>query len=307
MMKQLIVATLLSLFYAMAAQAAIPLTEAIEHIANEYNITVSYCPSLTDSAAVTRKSCGDSADECLLELLRDTDFDYTRIDCTCYYVWPSREKIAARKEYMEKLRRQREERLMAAKPGALIVPQPGVSPSPTAIRVGNRQTKPAGPLFSLKTNALLLAAMSPNIAVETRLGKCVTVEVPVNFSMWTLGDCRLDYVAVFPTVKYWVGGEAFRNDYIGAYVGYARFDIGGIKPLGGTLEDYYYAGDLYSAGLVYGHRFTLSRHFALEAEVGVGYVYTSYTQTPLNRNTPQSHDKHKWSLTRLALNVCYTY
>ena len=257
MMKQLIVATLLSLFYVMAAQAAIPLTEAIEHIANEYSITVSYCPSLTDSAAVTRKSCGDSADECL---------------------------------------RQREERLMAAKHGALIVPQPGVSPSPTAIRVGNRQTKPAGPLFSLKTNALLLAAMSPNIAVETRLGKCVTVEVPVNFSMWTLGDCRLDYVAVFPTVKYWVGGEAFRNDYIGAYVGYAQFDIGGIKP-----------GDLYSAGLVYGHRFTLSRHFALEAEVGVGYVYTSYTQTPLNRNTPQSHDKHKWSLTRLALNVCYTY
>ena len=308
-----------------AASAAISLSAAVEQISHKYGVTISFSPTLTDGVKIDYVPQGlPSADSCLSVLLLDTDFCHKKINATTYCLWRSDKKAALRllmqkrraEELEQATRRKIEEyrlqrrkaEILAAPYGSMVTPTP-VSPETPQVSVSlPPAAAPIAPRFSLKTNALLWATTSPNLAFEAVIGKCFSVELPVSFNLWSPGGSRLHHISLFPTFKYWLGGCAFDEGYIGAYAGYVNYSIGNIGLLGGNLEKFYYDGNLYSAGLVCGYRFALSNHFALEAEIGMGYVYTKYTQAPASGLTPgKNHEKHKWSLTRLALNACYTF
>lgn len=324
-MKQILPVAMLLMLSGLTASAAVSLTNAVKQVARKYCVSISYSPTLTDRAAVNNVPDNmASADECLTALLADTDFCLKKISDGSYCLWLSKEKAALRLERERKAReleqatrqrieeyRRRRKEISAAPRGTLLLPvQAATGAVPAIVAVPPATTCSSVPRqrFSLKTNALLWATTSPNAAFEAAIGSHFSVELPVSFNLWSLAGSRLHHASVFPAFKYWLGGEVFADDYIGAYVGYAYYDIGNISLLDGNLEDFYYDGNLYSAGVLYGHRFSLSRHFALEAEIGMGYVYVKYAQTPVLGAMPgKEHEKHKWSLTRLAVNACYTF
>lgn len=309
------------------ATAAISLSEALRKIASEYGVVVSYSPSLIAGVEVDVLPAGSTADVALHRLLADTDFECVKAAEGCFFLKIDKQKVAMRKrreaEVAERAARARiaaysrkKEAKECAAPGRLLIPQVqcapqcvvnvDVSPRRIASHAGSVQEH----RFQLKTNLLLLATTSANVAFEVAVGRHFSLELPVSVNFWTVGGAKMHHWSLMPTVKYWLNSEPYGSDYIGVYVGYVNYDIGNIALLGGNFENRYYDGNLVSAGMVYGHRFKLSDSFALEAEVGMGYVYTHCHYVPVERKTLDGAtvvNKHKWSLTRLALNVCYMF
>lgn len=297
--------------------AAISLSSAIEHVAKVHGVTISYSPTLTDTISVQSMPKGVSVDDDLSALLESTDLNYKKANDEFYYLGKDKSKIRMRKareaEERERMARARIEEFQRQKAiSQRIIPKPGQMLFPRNEFAGDMEIKanvpviveheePSRPHFALKTNALLLATTSPNLAFEVAVGDRFSVELPVSVNFWLLGNASLQHVALFPALKYWLGNEPFSSDYVGVYVGYVNYDFGNIDMFGDNIGRYWYDGNLYSAGVLYGNRFNLSRHFALEAEIGMGYVYLKHDYSNTNGF------KHKFSLTRLALNACYTF
>lgn len=327
-MKQIIV-VLVVMLSGITAAAAISLSAALDKVAKRHGVVISYSPTLTRGVDADAVPAGMNVDECLSALLDDTDFSYKQANDSCYFLLKDKTKIerrkkreaeeaerAARERIEEYLRQMREERLAAAKAGGMIVPQLVMPQGATVVGAPSvpytaqpKSEAGRGWKFALKTNALLWAATSPNVAFEMAVGKHFSVELPVSVSQWTVGGARLHHVGVFPAFKYWAGDDGhYSGDFVGVYAGYVNYDIGNIDLFGDNLEQYCYDGNLYSAGVLYGHRFSLSSHFALEAEIGMGYVYTRYHQSTVAApHLATKAEKHKWSLTRLSLTACYTF
>ena len=324
-MKKLLYVVFMVLLSGMNAAAAISLSEALQQIAQQHDVVVSYSPSLIAGVEVNAVPVCGSAGESLQQLLVETDFVCVEAAEGCFFLKMDKQKALERKKRAEEAESaararieaycRRKEAKESAVCGALLMPSMPVAPrceveahaSQGAILHGDREGKRH---FQLKTNLLLLATTSANVAFEVAVGRHLSLELPVSASFWTIGGAKLHHWALFPTVKYWLNSEPFGSDYIGAYLGYVDYDIGNIALLGGNFENRYYDGKVFSAGLVYGHRFKLSDRFALEAEVGMGYVYTHSHYVPVERKTLDGVtvvNKHKLSLTRLALNVCYAF
>lgn len=313
--------------------AAVTLTSALERVSAHYDVAISYSPSQTDAVGVENMPLFSSTvGNALSQLLAGTDYGYGKVSDRVYYLFKDKQKIALRKqrEAREKeqaaidriceYRRHEMECRLACKHGKMLVPKIEKPLQGTVNAdieqewpADRRNDEPAMPVV-LKTNALLLASASANVTLELPVGAHVSAELSVSINRWPLGDARLLHVAVSPALKYWLGSEPMQGDYVGAYAEYANYDIGGIGFAGANLADNYYKGNLYSAGILYGHRFILCRHFALEAEIGMGYVYTKYdcnlvdpAVSSVASRAVKDGSKHKFGISRLALNVCYMF
>lgn len=324
-MKKQLYVVLIVLLSGMNVAAAISLSDALVEVARKHGATISYSPSLIAGIEVAAVPVCHTVEADLRDLLTGTDFTYSKAAENCFFLQIDKHKVALRKkreaEEAERLARarieahcRREEARKCAIPGKLLMPDK--SPLPQyAVEVdivlpiveddlhNERQKR-----FQLKTNLLLLATSSANLAFEVAVSRHFSIELPVSANFWTVSGARLHHMALFPTLKYWLACEPFGSDYIGAYLGFANYDIGNISLLGKNFEEYYYDGKLFSAGIVYGHRFQLSTNFALEAEIGMGYVFTHYHRTPVTGDyILVVGNKNKFSLTRLSLNMCYTF
>ena len=102
----------------------------------------------------------------------------------------------------------------------------------------------------VKTNALCWATTTPNLALETKIGRKWTAEL------------------------------SYAGHFFGMHLVYSHYNIGGIKlPLGifKDLRNYRYQGDLGALGFGYGYSWMLpGNHWSIEAEVGVGVGITKY-------------------------------
>lgn len=132
---------------------------------------------------------------------------------------------------------------------------------------------------AVKTNLLYDATSTFNLGVETRLGKRVTLDLSGNYNPWTYdNNKKFKHWMVQPELRMW-SCEAFNGQFFGVHAHYASFNVGGMGPLGTTpkfLKNYRYEGWAAGAGISYGWQWTLSPHWGLEAEIGVGYAYIDY-------------------------------
>ena len=171
--------------------------------------------------------------------------------------------------------------------------------------------------YALKTNLVSDAFLNPNIGAEIGLAPKWTLEAEGEFNGWTLShDRRWKHWAVQPEVRYWFCNR-FSGHFVGVHVHGGQFNIGGldngIKFLGtdfSKLSDSRFQGWFAGAGVSYGYDWILSRHWNLEAELGLGYSYTRYDQFPCAKcGTKIATDRpHNYvGLTRLALNIVYIF
>ncbi len=169
--------------------------------------------------------------------------------------------------------------------------------------------------WRLKTNVAYLATATPNLAVEHRFAEHWSWDLSAGWNTITFsGNKKWKHVAIQPEARYWLQCP-FKGHFFGAHLLYSHFNAGGIKmPFGmfSELEQHRFQGDLGGVGIAYGYNWTLGKQkrWAIEAEIGVGYVYAHYNKY----RTPEKcaslvgvESKHLFMPTKLNIAVVYNF
>ena len=119
-----------------------------------------------------------------------------------------------------------------------------------------------------------------------------------------------------PEASYWFC-DRFAGHFVGAHLLGGQYNAGNIHNslnfLGtdfSVLTDHRYQGWAVGAGLAYGYSWIIDRHWNIEAEIGLGWVYTRYDVYPCaNCGTKVASDKaHNYvGPTKAAINLIYTF
>ncbi|WP_262497243.1 DUF3575 domain-containing protein [Duncaniella muris] len=156
-----------------------------------------------------------------------------------------------------------------------------------------------------------------NIGGEVGLAPKWTLDLSGEFNAWTFSDNkRWKHWFVQPEARYWFC-DRFAGHFVGAHLHGGQYNVGGLdmgfSMLGtdfGKLKDYRFQGWFVGAGVAYGYAWVLGRHWNLEAEIGLGYSYTRYSQfkcagcgKKLKSNRPHNY----FGPTKAAINLVYVF
>lgn len=167
------------------------------------------------------------------------------------------------------------------------------------------------PRFAIKTNLFYDALLAPSLGVEVRMGKHLTLDIPVVYKPFTIdkeGVRETRLFSVQPEVRFWQ--DPFNRHFIGAHLIYAQYNLGGFKPPFGLypdLNEYRHAGHFYGVGFSYGYHAFLSKSFSFEFTLGVGYGYADYKRYTC-RDCSKYVDKgykHYFGPTKLGVSLVY--
>lgn len=166
---------------------------------------------------------------------------------------------------------------------------------------------------AVKTNLLYDATTTPNIGAELQTGRHTSLQVIYGLNPWESTDSErlMRHWVVNPEFRYW-----FCRPMMGHFVGVdalgGEYRVQGIHlPFGmfPSLKDNRYVGWYAGGGIAYGYAFPLSKHWNVEAAIGVGYVYTQYKKYECERCGALLGRDHKNYVgpTKAAINLVYVF
>lgn len=161
------------------------------------------------------------------------------------------------------------------------------------------------PDWSIKTNLLYDATTTFNLGGEIRLSDYLTLDMSVSYNPWTFSENRkFKHVLVQPELRYWIY-EPFNGHFLGAHLLYSHFNAGNL-PFG-SLRDNRYQGNAYGLGFSYGYQWILSRHWNLEATLGLGYMYLDYSRYDCKDCGAKTGEGHKnyFGPTKAGISLIY--
>lgn len=170
---------------------------------------------------------------------------------------------------------------------------------------------------AVKTNLLYDMTTTMNLGAEVRMSPQWTLDVSANWNPWTFSDNKKwKQLSFQPEARYWFC-EAFNGHFLGAHL------LGGIYNMSnwdtdftflgtdfGKLKDHRYEGWMLGAGIAYGYQWILSKHWSIEAEIGIGYVYSRYDKyrcAGCGRKTEEGKSHHFVGPTKAAVNLIYVF
>lgn len=171
--------------------------------------------------------------------------------------------------------------------------------------------------FGLKTNLLYDATATINLGGELKVAPKWSVDLSGNLNAWNIKGHKWKHWLVQPEARYWfcdaTAGHFVAAHLLGGMYNVGNFNLGDFKFLGtdlSHLKDRRYQGWYAGAGIAYGYSWILGRHWNIEAEVGVGWIYTRFDTYPCAVcGTKLSEDRvHNYvGPTKLALNLIYVF
>lgn len=169
---------------------------------------------------------------------------------------------------------------------------------------------------ALKTNLLYDATATANLGVEVGLAPKWTLDVSGNLNAWTVKEHYWKHWLAQPEARYWFC-ERFQGHFIGLHALGGQFNFGNISGLPdflGThlsqLKDHRFQGWGVGAGVAYGYAWALAKHWNLEAEIGLGWIYTRYDVYPCTTCGTKQHSgkSHNYvGPTKAAVNLVYVF
>ncbi len=172
--------------------------------------------------------------------------------------------------------------------------------------------------IAVKSNLLYDATLSPNFGAEIALAPKWSAELSGNINAWTLSDGkRWKHWLVQPEVRYWLC-DRFSGHFFGAHLLGGQYNVGGIRGLShdflglqlSRLGSERFQGWFAGAGIAYGYTWILARHWSIEAEIGIGYVYRRYDVYPCahcGTKIEQNKSRNYVGPTKAALNLIYVF
>lgn len=171
---------------------------------------------------------------------------------------------------------------------------------------------------AVKTNLLYdIPALTANAGVEFGLASRWTLDVSANYNGWTLShDRRWKHWLVQPEARYWFC-DRFAGHFLGAHLLGGQFNIGGVKNhihfWGSDFSQVgyrRYQGWMIGAGVAYGYAWILGKHWNVEGEIGLGWIYTRYDSYPCancGKKLAKNKTHNYVGPTKAAVNLVYTF
>lgn len=170
--------------------------------------------------------------------------------------------------------------------------------------------------WAVKTNLLYDAALTVNAGIERRVAPHWSVDLSGNINAWSVRDHKWRHWMVQPEARFWlceaIGGSFFAFHALGGQYNVSNVDLG-FKMLGTNLrapKDRRYQGWYAGLGAGYGYSWMLSRHWNIEAEIAIGWIYTRYDVYPCTEcgRRMVSNKPHNYvGPTKAALNLVYVF
>lgn len=170
---------------------------------------------------------------------------------------------------------------------------------------------------AVKTNLLYDATATINAGIEFGLAPKWTLDLSGNFNGWTMShDRKWKHWLVQPEARYWFC-DRFAGHFLGFHALGGQYNVGhlknNIKFLGtdfSKLSDSRYQGWFIGAGVAYGYAWVLNKHWNLEGEIGVGYVYTEFDRfncKGCGKKVEEDKNHHYFGPTKAAINLIYVF
>lgn len=171
--------------------------------------------------------------------------------------------------------------------------------------------------YGVKTNLLYDATANASLGFETAVGKKWTAELAASTNLWKFSEGKQwrNYF-IQPELRYWFCTR-FNGHFVGVHVHGGQFNIGNtdmnFKFLGtdfSKLRDNRAQGWFAGAGVSYGYDWILSKHWNLEAEIGIGYSYTRYDLYPCavcGTKLADNRSHNYYGITRAAISIMYLF
>lgn len=154
----------------------------------------------------------------------------------------------------------------------------------------------------LKSNVIPWAAAVPNLGVEYVIARKWSASVDVWFSPWKVSDkYSVKTAAILPEIRFWFK-DSSKGSFINLHFNVAWFNV--------RANRYRYQDKgtpLLGAGIGYGYRVNIDRHWGFEFEIGGGVSrakYNRYYNIP-NGALKDSRSTTYWGLDRLSLTFSY--
>lgn len=170
---------------------------------------------------------------------------------------------------------------------------------------------------ALKTNVLYDATATVNAGAEFQLAPRWSLDISGNLNAWTIRTHRWKHWLAQPEVRYWfcdaIAGHFVGLHALGGQYNFGNINLGGFKLPGSDLsllKDRRYQGWYAGAGIAYGYSWILGKHWNLEAELGIGWIYTRFDTYPcthcgqaISRNRVHNYV----GPTKAAINLVYVF
>lgn len=178
-----------------------------------------------------------------------------------------------------------------------------------------QQTK--AQVVGLKTNLLYDALLSPTLGLEFGLAPKWSLDVSGTLNAWTVNDKKWKQWMVQPEARFWFcqrfSGSFLGLHAIGGQYNFGNLNFGGYNFLGTNLkylEDHRVQGWMAGAGIAYGYSWILSKHWNIEAELGIGWIYTRYDAfecSNCGRKVEEDVPHNYYGPTKAAVNLIYYF
>ena len=165
---------------------------------------------------------------------------------------------------------------------------------------------------ALKTNVIYLATTTPNLGLEFQTGRKHTLQIFYGLNPWKLSDSKkLRHWVLQPECRYWFC-QSFNGWFVGAHLMGGQFNAGGINlPIHilDGFQDHRYEGWFAGGGVTAGYQWPLSRHWNVEASMGLGYDYIRYDKYRCGEcgDRTDSGHTHYFGPTKVALSIMYMF
>lgn len=173
-----------------------------------------------------------------------------------------------------------------------------------------------GQNVGLKTNLLYDALLSPTLGIEVGVAPKWSLDVSGTVNAWNVNDKRWRQWMVQPEARYWFcqryDGHFLALHGIGGQYNFGNLDIP-FKFLGTdfrTLKEHRLQGWMAGAGVAYGYSWILGRHWNLEAEIGIGWIYTRYDEfqcAGCGKKVKEDVPHNYFGPTKAAVNLIYVF
>lgn len=170
---------------------------------------------------------------------------------------------------------------------------------------------------ALKTNIIADALATINVGAEVKVAPRWSIDLSGNLNAWTINDHKWKHWLVQPEARYWfceaIGGHFLGFHLLGGEYNFGNLDLGSLKFLGSDfkgLKDRRYQGWFAGAGIAYGYSWILGKHWNLEAELGVGWIYTRYDTYPCakcGQRIDHNRVHNYFGPTKAAINIVYVF
>jgi hypothetical protein len=169
---------------------------------------------------------------------------------------------------------------------------------------------------AIKTNLLYDATATVNLGVEIGIAPKWSLDLSGNLNAWNIDeDTKWRHWLAQPEVRYWFC-DRFTRHFLGFHALAGQYNIGGLKNnfkfLGtdfSQLSNNRFQGWGAGAGIAYGYAMILGKHWNLEFELGVGYIYSAYDIFECSGcgRRVGTDTNHYVGLTKAAINLVYLF